>query len=287
MKKNIIYLCCSALIMLTISACKKNDQGSGTKAVFSYVADGFNVNFTNFSRNASSYKWNFGDNSSDDTSNKKNPQHIFRAKGDYLVTLTATQGSTTSTFTDTVSIIGPNIKIDGDFTDWQYVDYSYTNTDLTNGGTLLAVKTFASPTDINFYLEGTPAMQFAIMDMYIDADNNPNTGFITGQYPAGAGAEYLFEGSLVGNWGSLYVHSGDPSAFSFSPVFDIADVLHYSAIKSVSGKNAIEFSISKAKLGTLKSAINFCIVESTSGYAQLGSIPSNNSPTSAFLQVKL
>ena len=53
MKKNILYLCCTALIMLSISACKKNDQGSGTKAVFSYVADGFNVNFTNFSRNAS------------------------------------------------------------------------------------------------------------------------------------------------------------------------------------------------------------------------------------------
>ena len=286
MKKNITYLCCVALIMLCISACKKNDQGSGTKAVFSYVADGFNVNFTNFSRNASEFSWDFGDGSGE-TSTKKSPQHIFKSKGDFLVTLTAKQGSNVSTFTDTVSIIGPNIKIDGDFTDWQYVDYSFTNTDLTNGGTLLGIKTFASPTDINFYLEGTPAMQFAIIDIYIDADNNPKTGFTTGQYPLGSGAEFLFEGSLVGGWGSLYTHTGDPTAFSFSPIFDIADVLHYSAIKSVSGKNAIEFSIKKDKLGTLKSAINFCIVESTSGYAQLGSIPANNTAASGFLQVKL
>ncbi len=286
MKKNIIYLACTALIMLSLNACKKSDKGGGTKAVFSYVADGFNVNFTNFSRNATSYSWDFGDGSNQ-TSEKKSPQHVFKSKGDFLVTLTAKNGSTVSTFTDTVSIIGPNIKIDGDFTDWQYVDYAYTNTDLVNGGTLLAVKTFASPTDINFYLEGTPDMQFAIIDMYIDSDNNPNTGFITGQYPAGAGAEYLFEGSLVGGWGSLYVHSGDPVSFSFSPVFDIADVLHYSAIKSVSGKNVIEFSLSKSKLGTLKGAVNVCIVESTSGYAQLGSIPSNNSATSAFLPIKL
>ncbi|WP_214071793.1 PKD domain-containing protein [Mucilaginibacter sp. dw_454] len=286
MKKTFIYLCCIALITLGINACKKTDGGSGTKAVFSYVADGFNVNFTNFSQNASTYSWDFGDQSGE-TSTKRSPQHIFKSKGDFLVTLTATQGSSVSKFTDTVSIIGPNIKIDGDFSDWQYVDYAYTNTDVVNGGTLLAIKTFASPTDINVYLEGTPAMQFAIMDMYIDADNNAKTGFVTAQYPAGAGAEFLFEGSLVGGWGSLYVHSGDPASFSFSPIFDIADVLHYSAIKSVSGKNVIEFSIPKAKLGTLKTAINLCIVESTSGYAQLGAIPSNNSATSAFLQIKL
>ncbi|MFD2874181.1 PKD domain-containing protein [Mucilaginibacter ximonensis] len=286
MKKSILYLCCIAIAMISINACKKNDQGSGTKAVFSYVADGFNVNFTNFSQNATEYSWDFGDNSGE-TSTKKSPQHIFKSKGDFLVTLTAKQGSSISKFADTVSIIGPNIKIDGDFTDWQYVDYAFTNTDATNGGTLLAVKTFASPTDINVYLEGTTDMKFDIIDMYIDSDNNPKTGFTTGQYPAGSGADYLFEGSLSGGWGSLYIHSGDPASFSFSPVFDIANVLHYSAIKTVSGKNVMEFSIKKSALGTLKSAINFCIVESTSGYAQTGAIPANNSASSGFLQVKL
>ena len=286
MKKNILYICGILLTMLAVNSCKKNDgAGSGTKAVFSYVADGFNVNFTNFSQNASEYSWDFGDGSNE-TSTKKAPQHIFKSKGDFLVTLTAKQGSATSKFTDTVSIIGPNIKVDGDFSDWQYVDYSFTNT-APSGGTLLAVKTFASSTDVYFYLEGTPAMQFAILDIYLDADNNPKTGFNTSQYPLGSGADYLIEGSLVGGWGSLYAHSGDPLSFSFSPTFDIADVMHYSAIKSVNGNNVIEFSIKKDKLGSTKGYINYAIVESTSGYAQLGAMPANNTAASGFGAIKL
>ncbi|MGZ3873260.1 MAG: PKD domain-containing protein [Mucilaginibacter sp.] len=285
MKKNIIYLCGMALILLAVNSCKKESNGSGLKAVFSYVADGFNVNFTNFSQNATEYSWNFNDGTNE-ISTKKSPQHIFKSKGDFLVTLTAKNGSATSTFTDTVSIIGPNIKIDGDFTDWQYVDYSFTNT-APSGGTLLAVKTFASSTDIFFYLEGTPDMQFAIIDMYIDADNNPATGFTTGQYPLGSGAEFLIEGSLVGGWGSMYVHGGNPADFNFTPVFDMTEVLHYSPIKSVSGKNVMEFSVSKSKLGSTKGYVNYAIIESTSGYAQLGAIPANNTPASGFGSVKL
>lgn len=60
---------------------------------------------------------------------QKTPQHIFNKKGNFLVSLTAKNGAETSTFIGTVSIIGPNIKIDGDFSDWQYVDYAFTNPD--------------------------------------------------------------------------------------------------------------------------------------------------------------
>ena len=285
MKKNITYLCGLIIAVLAISSCKKGENaGSGTKAVFSYVADGYNVNFTNFSTNATEYSWDFGDGSGE-TSTKKAPQHIFKKKGDFLVSLTAKSGSTTSTFTDTVSIIGPNIKVDGDFTDWQYVDYSYTNT-LPSGGSLTAVKTFASSTDIFFYLEGTADMKMEIIDMYLDADNNNATGYTVGAYPVSSGADFLIEGSLVGGWGSLYAHTGAQNAFSFNPLFDIADVMHYSAIKTAGGKNIIEFSIRKDKLGTTKGFVNYCLMESTSGWAQVGAMP-ESSPTAAFGKIAL
>jgi hypothetical protein len=286
MKKNTTYLLALLLAVLAVSSCKKGDDvGSGTKAVFSYVADGYNVNFTNFSTNATEYSWDFGDGSTE-LSTKKAPQHIFKKKGDFLVSLTAKSGSATSTFVDTVSIIGPNIKIDGDFTDWQYVDYSFTNT-LPSGGTLTAVKTFASSTDIFFYLEGTTDMKMAILDMYIDADNNNGTGYTIGAYPAGSGADFLIEGSLIGGWGSLYSHSGAQSGFNFSPIFDLPDVMHYSTIKTVGGKNIIEFSIRKDKLGSVKGFVNYAIIESTSGYAQLGTMPNNGAVTSAFGKIAL
>lgn len=286
MKKNITFLCGIITVMLAISSCKKSEnEGSGTKAVFSYVADGYNVNFTNFSTNSTEYSWDFGDGSNE-TSTKKSPQHIFKSKGNFLVSLTSKQGSATSTFIDTVSIIGPNIKIDGDFTDWQYVEYSVENAG-TTGGSLTAVKTFASSTDIFFYVEGTPDMKFAIIDLYLDADNNTATGFSTWQYPLGSGADFLIEGSLVGGWGDVFTHSGAPTDFSFTPLYSLPDVMNYSAIKTAGGKNIIEFSIKKNKLGTTKNFINYAIIESTSGYAQTGSIPVNMTASSKFGKVAL
>jgi len=40
MKKNKWFLLGIALAMLIIVSCKKDDTSSGTKAVFSYIADG-------------------------------------------------------------------------------------------------------------------------------------------------------------------------------------------------------------------------------------------------------
>ncbi len=274
MKKNIIYLI-SIIGILIFASCKKDDAGSGTKAVFSYVADGYKVNFTNFSTNASEFSWDFGDGSKE-TSTQKSPQHIFKSKGNFLVSLTAKSGSETSTFIDTVFVAGPNIKIDGDFTDWEFVSYTHENA-AGAGGTLLAAKTFASSTDIFFYVEGTPAMEMALIDLFIDGDNNPATGFFVGAYPTGSGADFLAEGPATkDSWGEIFKHSGAPSAFSFTPVSAFTTAMNFSVIKPVSGKNVIEFSIKKSALGAPKNAINFLLFDLSSGYATLGSLPASN-----------
>src|SRR5574340_524687 len=136
-KNNCIFLCMVSAMLITIS-CKKSETDSGTKAVFSYIADGFKVNFTNFSNNATEYEWDFGDQTPG--SNLSNPMQIFTSKGKFLVSLKAKNGESTNTFIDTVLITGPNIKIDGDFTDWAYVEYTHTN-EGSAGGTIQAVKT--------------------------------------------------------------------------------------------------------------------------------------------------
>lgn len=284
MKRNIIYLFTAVTLILTNASCKKDDAGSGVKAVFSYVADGFSVNFTNFSTNATEYRWDFGDGSGA-TSSTKTPQHIFRRKGDFLVSLVAKNGMDSSSFKDTVTIIGPNIKIDGDYTDWQYVDYSHVNA-ATASGTLLAVKTFASSQLISFYLEGTADMKMELFDMYIDADNNPATGFSTFLYPAGSGADFLCEGPPDGS-GALYAHSGPPAGFSFSPVATFAEVMNFSKINTVDGKKVIEFSIKRSALGTTRNFINFSFIELTSGYADIGKIPEAQKPGSKFSPIPL
>ena len=285
MKKNILIALFTVAAMLPNLSCKKEkNNASGVKAVFSYVADGFKVNFTDYSTNAKEYFWDFGDN---DTSIAANPIHVYHSKGEFLATLTITNGQETSTFIDTVFIAGPNIKIDGDFTDWTYVEFSNVN-EGGSGGTLLGVKTFASAGSLNFYLEGTEDFNLAVMDMYIDADNNPATGFQFWAYPVASGAEYLFEGSVPDEWGDVLIHTGgDNDGWSWDAVSDFETMVKFSEIKEEDGKKVVEFSIKRDGLGVLKNYVNFAIQESDEGWSMIGSIPVPELPTSKFAQIKL
>ncbi len=63
------------------------------------------VTFTNSSTNATSYSWNFGDNST--VSTEQNPQHTYTNGGYFIVVLTATGGGGTTTATNTVAVQYP------------------------------------------------------------------------------------------------------------------------------------------------------------------------------------
>ncbi|MCX6225202.1 MAG: PKD domain-containing protein [Bacteroidia bacterium] len=284
MKKNKWFILGIALSMLITVSCKKDDTSSAVKAVFSYIADGYKVNFTNFSTNATEYVWDFGDQSTGST--LSNPMHVFTKKGQFLVSLTAKKLSEINTFIDTVLIIGPNIKIDGDFTDWTYVEYTHENVAGT-GGTLLAVKTFASAGYLNFYLEGTTDFTLAVIDIYLDADNNPETGLKSWMYPAGSGADFLCEGSVSDAWGDVYAHVGPGNDWNWNAVYTFADMIKFSEIKTNHGRKAIEFSILRTGLGTLSKFVNFAIVESDGGWTEIGAIPLDQTPESKFAQIGL
>jgi hypothetical protein len=284
MKKSKWFLLGITLSMLISVSCKKDDTSSGTKAVFSYVADGFKVSFTNFSTGATSYVWDFGDGS--DSSTLKGPTHVFPTKGQFLVKLTAKNENEISTFIDTVLVIGPNIKIDNDFTDWAYVSYTHENNEGT-GGTILAVKTYASAGYLNFYVEGTADFSLTVMDLYLDTDNNPETGLKSWMYPAGSGADFLCEGSVPGAWGDVYEHVGPGNDWNWNGISDFATEFQFSAMKVVDGRNVIEFAIKRSILGTMSKAVNFAIVESDAGWSEIGSIPADQTDLSKFAKIDL
>jgi PKD repeat protein len=284
MKRN-IYLIAVLVLSLAGTSCKKDNAGSGLKSVFSYVADGYKVNFTNFSTNAKEYSWEFGDGSGE-TSTLKGPQHIFKRKGDFLVTLTATSGTETSVFKDTVSIIGPNIRIDGDFTDWTYVDYAAQNS-VALTSSIRGIKAFASSDFINIYLEGGADMNLDIIDMYIDADNNPATGYASWLYPAGSGADFLCEGSPYGGWGDVFSHTGPGTGWGWASATTFGDAFSFSELKTAAGKKAVEFSIKKSALGPISQFINLCILENNSSWTQIGIIPEAPLADSKFLAIPL
>lgn len=289
MKNNKWILLSVALSMLINVSCKKDETSTATKAVFSYIADGYKVNFTNFSTNATEYVWDFGDQTAGST--LSNPMHVFMKKGQFLVSLTAKMLTETSTFIDTVLIIGPNIKIDGDFTDWAYVEYTHQNLAGT-GGTLQAVKTFASAGYLNFYLEGTSDFALAVIDLYLDSDNDPETGLKSWMYPAGSGADFLCEGNLnpenpAESSGDIFEHVGPGNDWAWNAVYTFGDMIKFSRMSTNNGRNAIEFSIKKEALGTLSKFVNFAIVESDGGWNEIGAIPLDQTETSKFAQIGL
>lgn len=282
MKRNKWFLLGIVLSLLFVFSCEKEEESNSTKAVFSYIPDGFKVSFTNFSTNAKEYSWDFGDESEGST--LKSPVHVFPSKGQFLVTLVANNLEATSTFKDTVLIIGPNIKIDGDFTDWAYVAYTSENPE---GATMTAVKTYASAGYLNFYIEGTEDFNLAVFDMFLDTDNNPETGFKTGSYPAGAGGDFLFEGSVPGEWGDIYEHVGPDNDWNWNAVASFPDMMVFSAMKNNNGRKAIEFSIKRDGLGTLSKFVNFGILENDEGWSQIGAIPLDQTDESKFAQIVL
>ncbi|MFM7153698.1 MAG: PKD domain-containing protein, partial [Bacteroidota bacterium] len=75
--------------------------GSAPVAGFSSSTNGTVVSFTNSSTNATSYSWDFGDNSS---STDANPVHTYAADGVYTVVLSATNNCGTVTATQTVTV---------------------------------------------------------------------------------------------------------------------------------------------------------------------------------------
>lgn len=77
-------------ILAVVTSCQKEEPQPSPFSHFDYAIDDANalkVNFTNYSKNATSYQWDFGDSQ---TSSEENPSHEYATFGTYVVTLTAT-----------------------------------------------------------------------------------------------------------------------------------------------------------------------------------------------------
>ena len=93
MNKTLRVLSVLFLSSLVIAACNKDDDNpepADVIASFQYEISADNwsdVVFTNYSQNASTYAWDFGDGN---TSTEEGPTHSYAAGGTYEVMLTAT-----------------------------------------------------------------------------------------------------------------------------------------------------------------------------------------------------
>ncbi|MDF1570749.1 MAG: PKD domain-containing protein [Bacteroidales bacterium] len=98
-----------AVPLILLSSCKEEVPVLDPVASFQYEisdADFLEVIFTNYSQNADSYSWDFGDG---ETSAEENPTHAYTATGNYTVVLTATNADDVSaTFQESIEVVDPN-----------------------------------------------------------------------------------------------------------------------------------------------------------------------------------
>lgn len=115
--KTLTFFIISLSIIFLISSCSKSDSIStpsapSVSANFTYSGAGLaapsTVTFTNSSSNATSYKWDFGDNG---TSTEINPTHAFLNGGVYTVKLTANGTGGSNSTSKTVNILPGYTKV--------------------------------------------------------------------------------------------------------------------------------------------------------------------------------
>ncbi len=119
MKKNRLQFLMQALALvglvslISLSSCKKDDDDDPApdKPVASFQfaiddVDWLKVTFTNFSQNATTFSWDFGDGNS---STEKDPVHTYAEQGKYDVVLTAknAEGESAS-FTENIEVKDPD-----------------------------------------------------------------------------------------------------------------------------------------------------------------------------------
>lgn len=215
-KRNFIFIALMVLGLATVfNACKKDDTEETPaitgEALFTFVADGKTVTFTNTSTVSGTvtYEWNFGD---DATSTDKDPVHTYEFKGEYNVTLTVkdSQGGTHPVSTKVKVDKKTRISLsDGSFSDWDVV----TETNLVvacgdNSGTIVAAKFDYDADYIYSYIEMEGTLD-DVFTMFMDTDATLSTGFTSFLWPL-AGNEYLLQGQVTAAeiWLECYQYTG-------------------------------------------------------------------------------
>lgn len=100
--------------MITFVACKDDEEDPPAAPIASFqfavsTTNFLEVTFTNYSQNATSYSWDFGDGTS---STEQNPTHVYTTAGDFNVILTAkNSANATATFSQPIQLQDPNSAV--------------------------------------------------------------------------------------------------------------------------------------------------------------------------------
>ena len=207
MKKSFIMASAVAVLALLATSCQP--KVDAPTARFSYEADGLEVEFTNLSKDAESYAWDFGDGTA--VSTEENPVHEYARFGEYTVKLTAKNKGGEKSYSDVVVLEKKAIMIDGDFSDWEAADAKVAKCSADDNALedyFYQAKFARDKEFIYFYLEFDAAKDdwdteegivndYAVRNMSLWLNVDDATGCDIWWWAEGAHIDYLIEGSWV------------------------------------------------------------------------------------------
>ena len=262
----ILTLMIALAIGVFFASCKKTPQGPAPitgEALFTYVADGYTVTFTNTSTVSGTvtYNWDFGD---DSTSTEKNPVHTYLKKGTYHVTLNVLdeQGGKHSVSTDVAVNKKTRISLtDNSFSDWDAVteDNLIVHFSDTVPNVVSEAKFDYDANMVYVYIKytGVDSLWF---DTFMDNDNDTTTGSRNWLWPD-MGAEYLIEGQFAKEGGaaaagSFYFNGATQDAWSWADDKPFPQgFLTMGTITNSGGTVTMEFGLSREKIPGLNNDV--------------------------------
>ena len=278
--KPLLFYSLIAIMASTLYSCEKDKAQPVVDVIYTVAVDGLNVTFTNETKGAASYKWDFGDGTS---STEASPEHTYPSKGKFVPTLYVTTADGATYEGSTVLRIskGSPVKLDDNtLADWDTLNNSVI-TSGAGGGIFKKVKFDYNGEYIFFYIEmASKKTNGDIFDFYIDSDNNPATGLITGLF-TNAGMDVLIEGAMLNDWFDLFYHTGEQTAFSFNPQ-SVSDFYKIGTVVESAGILKFEGRIARSKIkGLTGKGFKIGIAATKSDWSvTLGTAPDSN--TAAF-----
>jgi PKD repeat protein len=246
--KNILQICGMSFIgLILFSSCKKDASVIAPDPFYEISVEGFTVTFTNQTKDAVSYKWDFGDGA---TSTDENPIHTYTAKGKFVPTLYATNSNGTTREASTVLHIskGSPVKLnDNTLSDWDTVATNVVQGGPDAGNFIKAKYDYDGNNVYVYFEQHTKKADGSIYDLYIDADNNPATGLLTGDIPNGA-YEVLFEGTIFDGWLDSYYHTGDQANFGGYALVGLSEFYTLGTYQESGGVLKFEFALKRSKI---------------------------------------
>jgi hypothetical protein len=245
--KALMLALCVLVAGSVLNACKKEKTEAKTDLLYDVEVDGNQVKFTVKTEGVSGQKWDFGDG---ETSDEANPTHTYPGKGKYVPTLTASVNGA-STEASTVLRIAKSTPVklnDNSLADWDAVTKDVIPLGASKG-IFNKVKLDYDGNYVYLYAEMVAKKSDGVIfDFYIDADNNPATGLLTGTFADG-GYDILLEGPLLDKVFDTYYFIGDDqNNFGNYTVQSIAEAYTLGTVKEEGGVVKFEARFARGKL---------------------------------------